>query len=485
MNMTFPLRWKAPHPWHRSVIAAIAPTAVVTLLAVPPGHPPTALVAVIYVLAVVVAARLGGPLPGAAAATLAFLALNFFFTLPVHTFAVAAPEDLVALIVFLVVAMIVGLLLSSAVEAKEKAQRRELEARLLNRVATRLLSGKSTENVLTDLAEGIRDLFGYRRCEIHTSLLSSPVAAGQTMDSPPRVVHAKAPGDEIGEIRIWAGEHGAPISNDLAAIGSLATQLALALEGIRLRVEVRRAELDAQSSQLKAALFSGVTHDVKTPIAAIMASVTSLLEGRGFSEADRRDHLETIKDEAERLHRVVNNLLDVARLRAGALVPTKAPTSIDEVMESVIHRLRPLFHGRAIEMRVADDVPEILIDMVQIDQVLTNLIENAVKFTPPGSPISLSVVGSDEIVRVTVADHGPGVRAEDRTRIFESFERGEGSASGTGLGLTISAAIVVAHGGRMWVSNNAAGGASFTFELPVGGQVLGKEVTDGGSGSRR
>jgi two-component system sensor histidine kinase KdpD len=197
-----------------------------------------------------------------------------------------------------------------------------------------------------------------------------------------------------------------------------------------------------------------------------MAAVTSLIDGREFSDVDRRAHLDTIKQEAERLHRVVNNLLDLARLRAGALDPTKKSGAIDELMESVISRLRPLLGDRPIEMRVGDDVPEVPMDVVQIDQVLTNLLENAVKFTPDGTPIALSAVGGDNGVRVTVSDRGPGIRKEDRLRILEPFERGETRAPGTGLGLAISNAVVVAHGGRMWVSDNPIGGAAFTFELP-------------------
>jgi two-component system, OmpR family, sensor histidine kinase KdpD len=192
-----------------------------------------------------------------------------------------------------------------------------------------------------------------------------------------------------------------------------------------------------------------------------MASVTSLIDGRGFSEQERGEHLDTIKQEAERLHRVVNNLLDVARLRTGALVPVKLLSPIDELMESVINRLRPLLDKRPIDLRIGDDVPEVPMDVVQIDQVLTNLIENAVKFTPSDSSISLAAVGSNEVVRVTVTDRGPGVPREDRVRIFEPFERAEQSGSGTGLGLAISNAIIVAHGGRMWVSDNPAGGCIY------------------------
>jgi two-component system sensor histidine kinase KdpD len=272
---------------------------------------------------------------------------------------------------------------------------------------------------------------------------------------------------------------------ELTVIQSLATQLALALEGMRLSLEVHRAELDAQASELKAALFSGVTHDVKTPLAAIMTAVTSLIEGRGFSTAEYHDHLDTIKQEAERLHRVVNNLLDVARLGAGVLEPNKVPSAIDELVESVINRLRHRFDGRKVEMRIGDDVPEVPMDVVQIDQVLTNLLENAIKFTPPGSPIALQAVGSIQGVRVTVTDSGPGIAKEDRVRIFEPFERAEGTASGTGLGLAISNAIVVAHGGRMWVSDNPTGGASFTFELPCETDASPEEVGDATANSRR
>lgn len=472
-----------PTSWPRHLVAVFAPAGAVTLIALAPEHPPPAVVAVLYLLAVVVAARIGGAISGSFSAVLSFLALNFFFTSPLHTFAVAEPEDLVTLFVFLVVAVIVGLLLSSLVEAKSKAERREFEARLLNRLATRLLSGEPTEDVLADLAEGIKEHFGFRRCEIHTSFTDRPLVAGDEIEGDPHVFAATARAEQLAEIRVWAADDTGLGSVEHAAMVSLSTQLALALEGMRLSVAVRRAELDAQASRLKAALFSGVTHDVKTPLAAIMASVTSLIDGTGFSDADRSEHLDTIKQEAERLHRVVNNLLDVQRLRAGALVPTKIPSAIDELMESVINRLRPLLEGREIEMRVSDELPDVPIDVVQMDQVMTNLLENAVKFTPAGSPITLSAVGGDHVVRVTVRDRGAGIPAEDRTRIFEPFERGEGAVSGTGLGLAISNAIVVGHGGRMWVSNNATGGASFTFELPVEVPSLDEEVFDAGARS--
>jgi two-component system sensor histidine kinase KdpD len=481
-NFRFPRR--ATTPLARRVVASLASPAAVTLLAVPEEHPPTPAVAVLFVLAVVIAARVGGAGAGIVASLLSFLALNFFFTPPFHTFAVAAPEDLVALFAFLVTSVIVGLLLSSALKAKSKSERRELEARLLNRLATRLLSGEAPERVLSGFAQGLCDALELSRCEISTTFTPLTDAARAESFGEPQRVRLSALGQDIGEMRIWAGGRGRLNIEEQAIIESLATQLALALEGMRLSVEVRRAELEAHTSRLKAALFSGVTHDIKTPLAAIMAAVTSLIEGSGFTEDERHEHLDTIKQETERLHRVVNNLLDVARLRAGALVATKVPSAIDEVMESTLNRLRPLFGDRLVEIRVGDEVPEVAIDVVQIDQVLTNLIENAIKFTPSSSPVSLVAVGHAEGVRVTVFDRGPGVPKQDRVRIFEPFERGRATVSGTGLGLAISNAIVIAHGGRMWVSDNPLGGAAFTFELPSG-DASRQEVSSARESARR
>jgi two-component system sensor histidine kinase KdpD len=479
------LRWATGTPLPRRLLAAVIGPGAVTLLAIPQQLPPTAVVAVLYVLAVVIAARVGGPPAGVGASLLSFLLLNFFFTPPFHTFVVAAPEDLVALFVFLIVSVIVGLLLSSALSAKSRSQQRELEARLLNRLATRLLSGESTDKVLAGFAEGICELFDLAGCEISTTFTSSVDYTRVRLAEHPQQVRLTARGRDIGEMRISIPRGRRLTEDEQIVIQSLATQLALALEGMRLSVEVRRAELDARASELKAALFSGVTHDVKTPLGAIMTAVTSLMDGRGFSDAEHHDHLDTIKEEAERLHRVVNNLLDVARLRAGVLEPKKIPSAVDELIESVINRLRQLLDGRDVDMRIGEDLPEVPMDVVQIDQVLTNLLENAIKFTPPGTPVSIVAVGNSQGVRVTVSDHGPGIPKEDRVRIFEPFERATASATGTGLGLAISNAIVVAHGGRMWVSDNPTGGAAFTFELPCEIDTSGEEVSDAAAGARR
>ena len=478
-------RWDHPTGVPVRVLVAIGAPAVVTLLAIPSRHPHTAVVALLFVLAVLIAVRVGGAVAGIAASIASFLSLNFFFTPPLHTFVVGTLEDLVALLVFLVVSATVGLLLSSAVAARASVERREKAARLMNRLATRLLSGEEPEAVLTDFSRRVCDMLELSRCEISTrSAGEVSVTISEVAATTPEEVELEVGSEEIGRIRVW-GAAGPLSSEELDVLSSLATQLALALEGMRLSAEVRKAEIDAHTSRLKAALFSGVTHDVKTPIAAILASATSLIDGQGFSKEERWDHLDTIRQEAERLHRLVNNLLDIARLRSGALVIHREPSPIDELIESVINRLRSLLDGRQVEMRIGEDVPEVPMDVVQIDQVITNLIENAIKFTSPASPISLVAVGDDRRVRVTVADSGPGVPKDDRRRIFEPFERGSTTESGTGLGLAVADAIVQAHGGRMWVSQSPTGGAAFTFELPCDPGTDLEEVSDVGASAGR
>lgn len=464
------------------VAVVVGAPGAVTLLAIPSPHPPTAVIALLYVLAVLVSVGVGGGVAGIAASIVSFLLLNFFFTSPLHTFGVGTLADLVALLVFLVVAATVGLLLSSAVAARSSVERREIAARLMNRLATRLLSGESPQLVLRDFSRGLCEMLELARCEISTPSIGDVVAdnAGRVAAGEGERIPLQAGLQEIGVMRVWGTK--APLSGEeLDVLRSIATQLALALEGMRLSAEVRKAELEAHSSRLKAALFSGVTHDVKTPIAAILASATSLIDGRSFSNEERWDHLDTIRQEAERLHRLVNNLLDIARLRSGALVIHREPSPIDELLESVVNRLRSMLDGRSVELRIADDILDVPMDVVQIDQVITNLLENAIKFTPVDTAISIAAVGNGSRLRVTVADGGPGVPKEDRRRIFEPFERGTTTTSGTGLGLAVADAIVQAHGGRMWVGQSPSGGAAFTFELPADPATGLEEVSDVGA----
>ncbi|MEX2393070.1 MAG: DUF4118 domain-containing protein, partial [Actinomycetota bacterium] len=255
---------------------------VATSLAALPIEISTATAALVYVLAVTGAAVLGGSIAGLTASLVSFLGLNFFFTPPFHTFVVTKPEDLIALVVFLLVSATVGTLISTALAQRSRAETREREA--------------------------------------------------------------------------------------------------------------AQAREEADISRSRAALFSSVTHDLRTPLAAITASVTGLLgDVDAYSDADRRDLLETIHQEAVRLNRVVGNILDLSRMRAGALVPSKTLAGVDEVVDAVVARMTTLAPRHTIAVTIDDNVPDVEIDVVQVDQVLTNVLENAVRFSSDGSRIAVAV----------------------------------------------------------------------------------------------
>ena len=253
-----------------------------------------------------------------------------------------------------------------------------------------------------------------------------------------------------------------------ATVGTLiSTALAQRMRAEARERDVRRAKEEADTNRARAALFSSVTHDLRTPLASITASVTALLSGDvAFSDDDRRELLETIHHEAVRLNRVVGNLLDLSRMRAGTLTPSRELAGIDEVVDAVVGRMEPILGDRRLRVRVADDLPDVPIDVVQIDQVLTNLVENSARFSRTGTPIGIEVTRRDGFVNVAVTDDGPGVPADDRERVFEPFVHSPAS-TGTGLGLAIARAIVEAHQGRIWIEDKQPVGTSVVFELPV------------------
>ena len=451
---------------------AVAFTGVPTLLAVPLGIS-TATAAMVYVLAVTGASALGGLRAGLATSVLSFLSLNFFFTQPFHTVKVAHVDDLVALVGFLVVSGIVGMLLSTAVSQRTRAERREREARLLHRVGTRLLSGEEVSDILKSFAAAVTELFSLVRCEIRTELTHEPVIVTGTDGArgEPETVEMTARDGRVGEIRMFPGQPEGLGAEERGVIQTLANQLGLAIEGARLGSEAATARVDAETNRLRAALFSSVTHDLKTPLASITAAVTSLQdEGTRFTAEDRGELLGTIRQEAERLDRLVGNLLDLSRIRAGALVPAKERASIEEVIEGVVARLQPMMADHEVVLNPRPGLPDPPIDVVQIDQVLSNLLENAAKYSRAGPPITISAARWQNTVEVRVIDRGPGIPEAERESVFELFARGDGAARGTGLGLAIGRAIVESHGGKIWIEGTPGGGTTVVFQLPLEAQ---------------
>ncbi|HEX6009045.1 MAG TPA: ATP-binding protein [Actinomycetota bacterium] len=447
-------------------------------------HPSPALgVVAIYLLGVVGAAAIGRAVAGVVASLLSFLSLNYFFTAPRYTLRVARADDVVSLGVFLVVSVIVGGLVSRAVAERARAARNEREARLLSYFATKVMSGEPLGRVLVDFAGSLLEAFRLARCEIHAragdDTFDASRARSGAEDGPSVSVPIRVGGTEVGMLTAVRAAGQPELDDDeRRLLVEAAKQVAIALERALLDAQIARARVDAETNRARAALFSSVTHDLRTPLASIKAAVTTLLqEGPGqapgaqveLDDEQRRDLLQTVLEETDRLNRLLGNLLELAKVRAGALVPAKEPTALDEVVESVLHRMADRLSGVRIRT-VLRDVPEIPADPLQLDQVVTNLLDNALRFSPPGGEVMISVAPWHGSVQLRVADQGPGIQVGERERVFEAFYRGDSDErSGSGLGLAITRAIVLAHGGQIRIEGTPSGGAAVVLELPLAG----------------
>lgn len=258
---------------------------------------------------------------------------------------------------------------------------------------------------------------------------------------------------------------------------TFATMLVVALVvsdlTVRVRAEAeaaRAAEVRAESERLRSALLSAVSHDLRTPLSAITGAVSTVLEsGERLDSVTRRELLEAARDEAERLNRLVQNLLQMTRLKAGVLPLDTDWHSMEEVVGAALARLASRLGDRPVTTRLPAELPLIRIDDVLIEQVLINLLENAAKHSPVTAPIEVAVEPDTSAVRVEVADRGPGIAPGTEQRIFETFYRGDPRAShGAGLGLAICEAIVRAHGGTIEARNRRGGGLAVWFSLPRG-----------------
>jgi len=258
---------------------------------------------------------------------------------------------------------------------------------------------------------------------------------------------------------------------------TFASQIGLAIERALLAKETQQAHVEAETERMRNAILSSVSHDLRTPLATITGAASSLLEGQEtLGPASRHELIRGIYDEAHRLDRQVKNLLDMTRLEAGAVRLQKEWHPLEEVVGAALTRLEGQLQGHLVRTRFPPGLPLVRIDGVLIEQTLINLLENALKYTPPGSPIDLSASEVDKTILFEIADRGPGLPKGEEQRIFDKFYRaGPARESGVGLGLTICRGIIEAHEGRIWAENRPGGGAVFRFTLPLEGDSPGIE----------
>ncbi len=408
----------------------------------------------LFQVAVVVVAVVGGTAVGVGAALASFLLANFFLTRPLHTFRVDDRDSLVALAVFLAVSLVVSGLVELAGRQRAAAERSRAEADVLARMATRPVA-TGVDAVLAEVA----DAFGMTS----VALVGRPGTSPLATFGPPIVGAAVVQVDAAPGLRLLA-DGPTPFAEDRRVLDELAAAAARALETRSLSEDAARGRQLTEVDRLRSALLAAVGHDLRTPLAGIKAAVTALRQTDVELPAAPRDELlATIETGADRLTDMVANLLDLSRLRAGALVVTPTEVALDEVVSRSIVAAP----GSPVDNRVGDDLPAALADPVLLERVVTNLVDNARRHEPDGGTVVVEARATDDRLLLRVVDHGPGVDPAARGRMFEPFQRlDDRGGSGIGLGLAIVDGFVTAMSGSVRASTTDGGGLTMTVDLP-------------------
>jgi two-component system sensor histidine kinase KdpD len=442
------------------LLAAVLLPLLTVVLATARGHLNLADFVLVYLVAVVAITVIGGFWPAVLAAVAASLLLNWYFTVPIHTFTIAQPRELLALLLFVTVAVAVSSVVHLAARrALQAARAREEAASLLELAQTVLGGADSPAAVLEHLT---RTHGG--QAELQERVAGRWVrAASSGVDG---VLAAASRIDIRSDLTLTVT--GQDPSATPALLAGYAAQAAAALDRERLRTQAAQAEALAEGNRMRTALLAAVSHDLRTPLASIKASVSSLRQTDvEWSEADEADLLATIEQNADRLDALIGNLLDMSRLHTGSLQPFLRPTAIDEVAPVAAGGLDDSLR---LEMAVPDGFPLVLADPGLLERVLANLFSNALRYSPAGRPPELHAVLDGGTVRLEVADHGPGVPDELKERIFEPFERVGDRHPGVGLGLAVARGFAEAMGGRIGAFDTPGGGLTVRVTLPAANQ---------------
>lgn len=459
-------------------------------------------IALVFLTAVLVSAVAGGLGPSLYASIISVLAFNFFFLPPLYTFTIADPENIVALFFFALVSLIASNLTAAVRAQAVTARQRTKTAEDLYRFSRKLAGVTAMDDLLWATAHQIAAMLKVRVVLLMPEGSRVAVRAGYP------------PEDTIGEAdlaaAVWAWENNRPagrgaetlpgaqwlflpmrtgrgpvalVGIDTGKPGALLTpdqrrlldalsdQAALAIERVTLAEDVERARLAAEAERLRSALLTSISHDLRTPLASILGSATSLTSyGPLLDEEARRDLAATIQEEAERLNRFIANLLDMTRLESGALQPRRDSVDPADVAATALDRAARILAGHGVETDFAPGLPMVCLDPVLFEQVLFNLLDNAAKYAPAGSRVTVRARAGAGSVRMEVLDEGAGLPPEDLERVFDTFYRvqaGDRQRAGTGLGLAICRGFMEAMGGAITAGNRTdRSGAVFTMILP-------------------
>ena len=461
---------------------------------------PVASLSLVFLIGVIITATRFGLWPSLYAATVSFFTYNFFFTEPHHTFVMHRQDDVLTLVLFYVASILAGNVaarLRNQVNAQRAIARRTTS---LYEFSRKLASTASIDDVVWTAVSNVGAIL---KCE---AIVLIPDGGGRLAIS-----GAFPPQDELGvreySAALWAWEKGEsagwtsatlpsskwlflPLKTaqgihgvigvtfgddkglppaDRRILDALTDQVAIAVERTQLVSDLQDSRVLSETERLRSALLSSVSHDLRTPLVSIIGAATSLLEADdALGAGGRRQLAETIREAGDRLNRYVQNLLDMTRLGYGALKLNRQPSDVRELVGAAVHQLGSVLRSHRLILHVGGELPTIDADPILIQQVLTNVLDNAAKYAPQGSVITVNGTAGKGEVKIVVDDEGPGIPREDRERVFDMFYRvraADGQRAGTGLGLAICRGIVDAHGGRIRADASRADGTGTRIEI--------------------
>jgi two-component system sensor histidine kinase KdpD len=436
-----------------STIAVAVVTGVIELLK---PYVPVLSLGVLYVFAVLPIAVVYGLGLALVVSIASMLAFNWFHLPPVHTFTLADSENWFALAVYLATAVVVSELAARARRRAAAAEQREREAKLLSELATDLLSGRDLEEEIGEIGARAARVLGAPSGKIELGEAHRPPARSSPF---PLEIDRRL----VGTLYTPEGSDPSPtvLHRFLPALAAL---LAVAVDHARLERDALETEALRRSDLVKTALLRAVSHDLRSPLTGISTAIGALRNRTlQLSDVDRDELLETIALDADRLGRLVGDLLDLSRLEAGGAAPDRELWSLDDLAREAADSL-----GARDRVDVVGEAPLVNVDGVQVQRVLANLIENALRFSPDGAHVVVRITATRKEAIVRIVDQGPGILEPELERVFEPFyRRKDDASSGAGLGLAIARGFAGANGGRVWAESRPGQGATFALALPV------------------
>ena len=442
-------------------------------------------VALTFLLGVLVVSANWGLRPAIFMALLAMLAFNYFFLPPMGTLTIADPQNWIALFAFLVTAVLASQLAERARREAQRANERRSETERLYRFSQQLLSSENMAELLNHIPDFIVDCFGVEsaavslpnRSDIYRSSFVRDVLSAHDL----RLVSARGEPkvDPKERLSIVPLRMGVRIVGSMGVVGSMLSRetleamsslIAIAVEQADAVEKLTKAEAARESDQLRSVLLDAVTHEYRTPLTAIKASVTSLLSNPGLDQEQRFELLTVINEESDRLNRLVGEAAQMAQLDANKVELLLGAYRLQDAVQDAIERSKAGLASHPLKVDLPEDLPPARLDPERISEVISHLLENAAKYSPPDSPIYVTGEARDRKVMLSVADRGPGIDDFEQSLIFEKFYRGRNQrlqVQGTGMGLAIAKAIVEAHGGTIGVTSQLGQGSVFYFTVPA------------------